>query len=66
MVASEAVDPDPHLEYARKKAPRPADALGSESDPGWAVGFQDETWWSRSAIPSSHAWSVDGRPFRLV
>ena len=36
------------------------------SDPGWAVGFEDETWWSRSALPSSRAWSVDGKPLRLV
>ena len=30
------------------------------------MGFEDETWWSRLALPSSHAWSVDGKPLRLV
>ena len=28
------------------------------------MGFQDETWWSHSALPSSHAWRVStGDPF---
>ena len=30
------------------------------------MGFEDETWWSRLALPSMHAWSVDGEPSRLV
>jgi transposase len=28
----------------------------------WAVGFEDETWWSRVARPALHAWSDDGPP----
>ncbi|MDQ4063012.1 MAG: hypothetical protein M3122_03755 [Actinomycetota bacterium] len=39
----------------------------SESNKGWVVGFEDETWWSRLALPSMHhAWSADGEPSRLV
>jgi hypothetical protein len=30
------------------------------------VGFEDEVWWSRVALPSLHAWSEDGEPPRLV
>ena len=30
------------------------------------VGFEDETWWSRLALPSAHAWAEDGKPLRLV
>jgi hypothetical protein len=30
------------------------------------VGFGDETWWSREALPSMHAWSEAGKPRRLV
>jgi len=30
------------------------------------VGFEDETWWSRLALPSMHAWGEDGEPLRLV
>jgi transposase len=31
----------------------------------WAVGFADETWWSRVARPALHAWTDGDRP-RLV
>ena len=34
--------------------------------PDWALGFQDETWWSRFAQPQLHTWSPDGQPLRLV
>lgn len=33
--------------------------------PDWAVGFEDEPWWSRLARPALHAWS-DGEPPWLV
>jgi hypothetical protein len=36
------------------------------SNPDWAVGFEDETWWSRLALPSLYAWSKAGKPPRLV
>jgi transposase len=29
------------------------------------LGFQDETWWSRLALPALHAWTTD-QPLRLV
>ncbi len=31
----------------------------------WAVGFEDETWWSRVARPPLHAWT-DDPPVRLI
>jgi hypothetical protein len=34
--------------------------------PDWAVGFEDETWWSRVAPPALRAWTEPGRPLRLV
>lgn len=34
--------------------------------PDWALGFEDETWWSRFAQPHLHTWSVDGKPLRLI
>jgi transposase len=37
----------------------------SESNPGWVVGFEDEVWWSRVALPSVHAWSEDDERLRL-
>jgi hypothetical protein len=36
------------------------------SHPSWALGFQDETWWSRTARPPLHAWSPDAQPLHLV
>jgi DDE superfamily endonuclease len=33
--------------------------------PDWVLGFQDETWWSRLALPNLHAWAA-GEPLRLV
>ena len=37
----------------------------AEQRPGWAVGYEDETWWSRTARPALHAWT-DGAPPRQV
>jgi hypothetical protein len=33
--------------------------------PDFALGFEDEVWWSRAAQPHMHAWS-DDKPVRLV
>jgi hypothetical protein len=37
----------------------------AETHPDWVLGFQDETWWSRLALPQVHAWA-DVEPLRLV
>jgi hypothetical protein len=37
----------------------------AQTHPAWALGFEDETWWSRVAQPHVHTW-VDGSPLRLV
>ena len=34
--------------------------------PDWALGFEDEVWWSRLAQPARHAWAEPDRPLRLV
>ena len=38
----------------------------AQTHPEWTLGFEDETWWSRLAHPSLHAWAAPGRPLRLV
>ena len=38
----------------------------ASTDPEWAVGFEDECWWSRVALPTLSAWSADGEPLRLI
>jgi transposase len=37
----------------------------AEAREEWAVGYADETWWSRLAQPALHAWS-EAEPLRLV
>jgi len=36
----------------------------AQTHPEWVLGFQDETWWSRLALPGLHAWDA-GVPLRL-
>jgi hypothetical protein len=37
----------------------------AEADPRWAVGFEDECWWSRLASPTLSSWAQEGKPMRL-
>ena len=32
----------------------------------WAIGFLDEVWWSRFALPRMHAWQEEDQSVRLV
>ena len=32
----------------------------------WAVGFLDECWWSRVAVPTLSSFSEEGKPLRLI
>jgi DDE superfamily endonuclease len=32
----------------------------------WALGFEDEVWWSRLAHPALHAWAAPDQPLRLI
>jgi hypothetical protein len=41
---------------------RIAEANSSE----WAVGFCDECWWSRVALPALSSWAEEGKPMRLI
>ena len=38
----------------------------AEADPEWAVGFEDECWWSRLALPPLSSWAEEGKPLRLI
>jgi hypothetical protein len=38
----------------------------SDQHPDWALGFLDETWWSRRARPAVHSWAAVDHPLRLV
>jgi hypothetical protein len=30
------------------------------------VGFEDECWWSRLALPTLSSWAEEGKPLRLI
>jgi transposase len=34
--------------------------------PTWVIGFEDETWWSRLAAPTVHAWADPQHPMRAT
>lgn len=34
--------------------------------PDWVLGYQDECWWSRLALPAMHAWAPEDEGLRLV
>jgi hypothetical protein len=36
------------------------------ADPEWAVGFEDECWWSRVSLPALNSWAEEGKPLRLI
>ena len=38
----------------------------ASTQPGWAIGFLDEVWWSRFALPRLHTWQDQKQPVRLV
>ncbi|HVK15495.1 MAG TPA: transposase [Fimbriiglobus sp.] len=54
--------PDP--EYAAKKAHRDELLRLSADHPEWAIGFEDEVWWSRVAQPKVRAWT-GGPPLKV-
>jgi transposase len=54
--------PDP--EYAAKKARRDELLRLSAEHPEWAIGFEDEVWWSRIAQPKVRSWT-DGPPLKV-
>jgi transposase len=37
-----------------------------QDHPEWALGFEDETWWSRFAQPQLHAWGERGQVVKLL
>lgn len=38
----------------------------ASQQPDWAIGFLDEVWWSRFALPCLHTWQNAEQPVRLV
>jgi len=55
--------PDPA--YLRKKNRRDSLICLALAQPSWALGFQDEVWWSRLAQPDQHRWVQQDERTRL-
>ena len=65
LEAGQALDHLPRPGLRAKKNARDRLMRLAASHPDWVLGFQDETWWSRLALPSLHAWAGK-RPLRLL
>jgi hypothetical protein len=59
------LDHQPRPGVRAKKNARDRLIRRARAHPDRVRGFQDETWWSRLALPRVHAWSGD-EPLRLV
>jgi transposase len=60
------VDHQPRPRVRPKKSARDRLIRLAARHPTWALGFQDEVWWSRLARPSLHAWIEQDDRMRLV
>jgi transposase len=65
LAAGQALDYLPRPGLRAKKKARDRLIRLAASHPDWVLGFQDETWWSRLALPSLHARAGE-QPLRLV
>src|SRR5829696_834786 len=64
--AGQALDREPRSRVRPKKGARDRLILLAESHPQWAVGFEDETWFSRFERPALRSWSDATKPIRLL
>jgi hypothetical protein len=64
--AGQTLDHQPRPGIPPKKSQRDRLIRLAQTHPEWALGFEDETWWSRLAQPALHAWSEPKEPLRLV
>jgi hypothetical protein len=60
------VDHQPRSRVRTKKSARDRLIRLALSHPTWALGFQDEVWWSRLARPSLQTWVEEDDRLRLV
>jgi len=60
------VDHQPRPRVRTKKSARDRLIRLAATHPTWALGFQDEVWWSRLARPSLRTWIAEDDRLRLV
>src|SRR3712207_8573173 len=67
MAAGQAVDHLPRPPLRKKKRRRDGLMEVAAANPKtWAVGFLDECWWSRVALPTLSSFSEEGKPLRPI
>jgi transposase len=66
LEARQALDYQPRPAIPAKKNARDRLIAWASQQPAWAIGFLDEVWWSRFALPRMHAWQDPEHPVRLV
>lgn len=60
------MDHQPRPGVPPKKSARDRLIRLAQAHPDWALGFADEVWWSRVAVPAVRAWTAPGQPLRLM
>ena len=60
------MDREPRSTVRPKKGDRDRLIRLAEARPEWALGFEDESWFSRFERPSMHSWADAGKPARLL
>jgi hypothetical protein len=60
------LDREPRSGVREKKGDRDRLIRLAEARPEWALGFEDESWFSRFERPSMHSWADAGKPARLL
>jgi transposase InsO family protein len=60
------VDYQPRPGIHSKKKRRDRLIRLAEQHPEWVLGFGDEVWWSRLALPAVRTWQASDTPLRLV
>ena len=66
LEACQALDHQPRSAVPTKKNARDRLIAWASQQPHWAIGYLDEVWWSRFALPRMHAWQDEDHPVRLV
>jgi DDE superfamily endonuclease len=66
VAAGQALDHQPGPRVRPEKRARDRLIALARTHPEWALGFEDEVWWSRLAPPALRAWAEPDRPLRLV
>src|SRR6266567_3635685 len=66
LAAGQALDHQPRPRVRAKKSARDRLIRRAATHPDWALGFQDEVWWSRLARPCLRCWMEADQSVRLV